>query len=104
MAGMNPFPNVKFALVVAEMPKYPSATDPERTWHSFLTNVRNIAAPHKETTTIHDNIWLIPLSTEMTFLIKLIGLANDWNIPQRILFLNDEPDWIRYPKVSDKNP
>ncbi len=99
---MNPIPNVKFAFVIAEAPKYPSATEPERTWQSFLTNVRNIQAPHEKTTTIHDNVWLIPLSTEMTFLTTLFGLANDWNIPLRILFLNDEPDWIRYPKPASK--
>jgi hypothetical protein len=100
---MIPTGNVKFALVIAERPKYDAKTNPhEFAWADFLTNMPKNAKPTPDTETIDDNVWLIPLSTGMLFLNQLVGLANDRHIRLRILFLDEVPGWIKVPPNAQK--
>jgi hypothetical protein len=95
---VNPYQNAKFALVIAEYPKLVEFQGvDERKWKGFLFDLPRFAPPSKETTKIHDNVWLIPLNGGMPFLVQLFQYASGMDIPLRILFLDAEPDWIRYP-------
>jgi hypothetical protein len=98
---MNFSQNAKFALVIAEEP--PLSPDPsERNWGNFMDNVPNKGPLSQGNELIHNNVWLIPLSTGLPFLGKLTGLATVWKIPLRVLFLEEKPDWILYPPDSAK--
>jgi hypothetical protein len=95
---MNEFSkNAAYALVIAEPPKIGWAHEPERKWKEFLHNLRQRGPQPKETQTIHENVWLIPLQTELPYLMNLFDHAKDYSIRLRILFLDDAPDWIMYP-------
>jgi len=100
---MIPTENVKYALVIGEKPPYDAVTNPqERKWDDFLSSVLPKLPTNGKTQKIHDNIWLIPLDTEMRFLCVLFEWANNFQIPLRILFLDEPPDWIKYPSDTVK--
>ena len=101
---MNEFSkNAKFALVIGEPPKNSFREPNLEKWKDFLGCVPQFARPNKETKMIHENVWLIPLASGMRFLAQLFDLANGKNIPLRILFLDEEPDWLQYPKLDEAN-
>ncbi|HZL79341.1 MAG TPA: hypothetical protein VFC17_10860 [Candidatus Limnocylindrales bacterium] len=101
---MNEFSkNAKFALVIGEPPKNSFREPNLEKWKDFLGCVPQFARPNKETKMIHENVWLIPLDSGMRFLAQLFDLANGKNIPLRILFLDEEPDWLQYPKLDEAN-
>jgi len=99
---MIPTGNVKFALLVASKPPYNPMTNPqELAYIDFLNNMPRIEQPPPDTEKIHDNVWLIPLSTGMPFLSSLCVYAKAWNVPHRILFLDEKPEWIKWPPPDE---
>jgi hypothetical protein len=99
---MNEFSkNAKFALVIAERPKMATDEEERKKWGDFLGSIRQNARPNKETTLINDNVWLIPLDSGMRFLAQFFDLAVGKDIPLRILFLDEEPNWLQYPKPDE---
>ena len=102
---MNEFSkNAKFALVIAEPPENQYRESDTKRWQDFVNNIPRFAPPNKETLTIHENVWRIPLDTGMPFLCKLFGFANGAGIPLHILFLDAEPEWIKYPPDDEGKP
>ena len=95
---MNEFSkNAKYALVIGAS-KASYGHDKRTEWQEFLTTLQNNARTIGETITIHDNVWLIPLDTGMRFLSALVAsVGNNDKVLLRILFLDEEPDWIQYP-------
>jgi len=87
----------KYAFVLAEMPAYPSVDDPSRTWQGFLESLRTRQHLSETIKSIPGSAWLIPLNTGMPFLVFLFDQAKGYKIPLNILFLDEPPDWIRYP-------
>jgi hypothetical protein len=105
MAFMIPAGQAKFAFVIAERPKYnPGEPEPVEQWTKFLSNIQKIHTPHPNTETIHENVWLIPLKTELPFVSKLVEWAASCHIPLYIQFLDDKPDWIKYPPDAAPGP
>ncbi len=96
---MNDCENAKFALVIAGAKPMFGGPDLDK-WNSFVTSVRNNVRRVEEMLIMHDNVWLIPLETEMRILCGLLEWGIDMQIPLRILFLQSEPDWIQYPPVQ----
>lgn len=93
-----PFPQPQFALVIAAQPEYSARIpEPERKWREFLGNLERNGRITERIKTIHENVWLIPLHSDMPFLMRLFDWGNGMGIPLRILFLDDEPKWIKYP-------
>ena len=90
---MNALP-VNFLLVVAEKPKVTTVNNPDDAWQNFSTNVRTKMQPPENTKTLHDNIWLIPVAAGMLWLATINPSASYYDIPLRVLFLEDEPDWL----------
>jgi len=99
LEGMNDFStNAKLALVIVEPAKCDASNmEPQREWKEFLYKIQERTTPTKTTTKIHENIWLIPLSDGLPFLMDLFLIAKSFHIPLRILFLDSEPDWLKYP-------
>ena len=108
MAGMDLPPEfqlvqaARFALVVLEAPKNQYNETDTAKWQQFLDNLPRNTQTIGKKPTIHDNIWLIPLQTEMPLLARIFLWAADYRIPLRILFLHEEPDWIKYPPDAPK--
>ena len=102
LAGMNACENAEFALVIAEPEQYGfgSGPDPTRKWQEFLANIQNHIPPSVKVLRIHENVWQIPLNTEMRTLTQLFDWSHNAGIRLRILFLDEEPDWIEYPPVE----
>lgn len=91
--------DAKFALVIAERLKYRPSTgnDHLKNWSNFEGNIKQNVLQPEGTQTIHDNIWLIPLSNGLPFLAELLRWGGSYSIPIRILFLAEAPEWIKYP-------
>jgi hypothetical protein len=102
---MNEFSNnAKFALVIAEPTKPLPGVDAVRKWKEFLYNIQTNLRPSEAILKIHENVWLIPLDTEMRFLTQLFDWAYGVEIRLRILFLDAEPNWIKYPPDAEAKP
>ena len=69
-------------------------------WGEFLGSLQKNVRPCKGCKAIHENVWLIPLSNGLPFLGSLVDWAQSTGIPLRILFLRQEPDWLKYPPQS----
>jgi hypothetical protein len=97
-----PTGSAKFALVIGERPTTNTSDVPVPRWSKFLSDIQKNIQPCAEIQKIHENVWLIPLGIGIPFLGQLIEWAGSYQIPLRILFLDAEPDWIKYPPDSPK--
>jgi hypothetical protein len=106
MAGMNAnlVTDAKFALVVAERGKEKAGISVQANWQDFLSNVKGKCYPPEGNTTIHENVWLIPLATGLPFLAELIDWGKSYSVAIRILFLAEAPTWIKYPPDAEAKP
>jgi len=100
---MNGFPNAKYAIVIGEAQSSQNY-DRRRRWQEFAASVEHNAQSSADTKTIHDNVWLIPLATNMRFLGQLLEWGRMSGIVLRILFVDEEPDWVVYPKPAEETP
>jgi hypothetical protein len=87
----------KFALVIAEQPKTKNPDADERNWRDFLSRAKTDGRRPKDNETLNESAWLIPLHTGLKTLSDLIHRAQDDGISIRVLFLDEEPAWIRNP-------
>jgi len=96
----------KFAFVIAEKKGYIAGSEHESTrqWQDFLGNVQRISFPPAGMQKIHENVWLIPLSNGLPFVTKLIDWGASFGVSIRILFLEEAPDWIKYPPDAEAKP
>ena len=102
---MIPTGQTKFALVIAEQPEFATLTpDPEQLWAKFLSSIQRMPKPFPNTETIHENVWLIPLTTELPLLNKLVEWAASFHIRLYIQFLDEKPEWIKYPPDEPAEP
>jgi hypothetical protein len=94
---MIPTGNSRFALVIAERPPSDMNDVPISRWDRFLDDIQKNIKPCRGMQKIHENVWLLPLETGIPFLGRLMEWADGYHIPLRILFLDEEPDWIKIP-------
>lgn len=95
---MNEFSkNIRFALVIAEYPKGYAGGPDKDIWKRFVYEIQEILRPPKTIEQIHDNVWLIPLESELITLSEIVQLAKERTIPLRVAFLEESPKWIKYP-------
>ena len=94
--------NAAYAFVIAEPPPRGAVAVPMKAWQEFLLNVRSFEMPEQKIQKIHDNIWLIPLETDLLFFAKLSEFAAVKEVPLRILFLQEAPQWLRFPSTESK--
>jgi hypothetical protein len=98
-------PNVKYVLVIASTPvKTPENPGVIEKWNNFLGILEFNEMPPPNTLRIHNNIWVIPIGTGFPFLGSLMKYAADAEIPIRLVFLEEIPDWIKNPFNAKKKP
>jgi hypothetical protein len=68
---MNDCENAKFALVIAGPKKAFGGPEMDK-WNSFLSSIQRNVRRVEEMLIMHDNVWLIPLETEMRILCGLL--------------------------------
>jgi hypothetical protein len=101
LAGMN---NAKYALLIAQPHKEDKWFYVSDSWKNFLTNLQQNIPPAGKTERIAENVWLIHLESELPVLSTLIDTLRSYTIPIRLLFLEDAPDWIKYPPDAETKP
>jgi hypothetical protein len=108
MASMNANlgTDAKYAFVIAERQKYVPGigSHVQANWQDFLKIVQDTGHLPADCTTIHENIWLIPLATGLPFVSELIQAGAKHSVAIRILFLNDTPTWLKYPPDDEAKP
>jgi hypothetical protein len=93
--------NAKFVLVILEPPAgIVYGKMPTDQWKDFLGNTPNTTPPAEGVSKIHENVWLIPLDKNMPLLMELLSRSHSRGIRSYILFLSDEPDWLKGPAVE----
>jgi hypothetical protein len=83
----------KFVLVIAQMHQKHPECAVSSDWKQFQLNRRQFLAPVVKTEQIAENIWQIPLDSDLLFFASLIQQMRDFHIPIRVLFFEDKPEW-----------
>jgi len=99
---MNVSQNAKFAIVIANAPKYATVGVERQTWNSFLESLPQIETPIPGVERPTENLWQIDLQNGLLGLSKIIAESANHQIPIRLLFLDDAPDWILFPPPAEK--
>jgi len=95
-------PKVRYAVVALECPD-PYIPKPKgQTLYDILDRSKKRATPSPSIEILQQNVWLIPLHTDMLFLIHLLAEASNANMLLHILFLHERPDWIKMPPDAPK--
>jgi hypothetical protein len=109
MAAMNPTrenqiePMARYALVVLEPQKhYETGTDGKTLFQRILDNAKKDGEPSQAIQSLHENILLIPLHTDMLFLARLTVEAKNESMLLYILFLHERPDFVKVPPDAPK--
>ncbi len=89
--------NAKIALVIAEPIKSKAGYADQDTWRSFLASIQKNVKQIEGIDCFHENVWQIPLDNGLPFLVELLRWAGGIGIQIRVLFLEEAPDWIKYP-------
>ena len=66
-------------------------------WTQFVSSLEGTGLQRGDKMHLHQNLWLIPLETDMIALTKLVHRAEAAGIPIRVLFLAEAPNWIKSP-------
>ena len=95
--------NAKFALIVAEKIRLPPYEHIEfASYHKFLEEVRYHTPPLLGVEPLSENVWQIRLTDGLYALSEILREAKTRQIPVRVLFFENEPQWLNQPP-SDLN-
>src|SRR5260221_6106149 len=94
----------KFALVIAKKQKPTPGVEIGDKWLDFLASLNRTSPPIEGSMHFHDNVWLLPLENGLSFLCKMIEWAGQFSVSIRILFLDELPDWTKYPPAAKEKP
>jgi hypothetical protein len=91
---------MQYALIVIDQPKVTEApTEPEKRakadWLSFEKNFPALPAHTEGVEKLAENVWQIHLGKAVKVLGDLVHSLEKWGVPYRVVFLQDEPDWVR---------
>ncbi len=81
------------ALIVIEQPDR-SHPHKETAWTNFQTTLSGITAKYEQIEKLSENVLMIPLQSALSALGTLIHVAQDNQLSYRVLFLDQEPEWI----------
>jgi hypothetical protein len=62
-------------------------------------NLQRSLPPAGKTERLAENVWQIPLDSDMHFFASLIQCMNSFDIPVRVLFSDEAPAWAQHPPV-----
>lgn len=81
------------AFLVIEKPDL-SDPDKETAWTNFQTTLSGITAKYEQIEKLSENVLLIPVQSALSALGTLIHVAQGNQLSYRVLFLDQEPEWI----------
>jgi hypothetical protein len=87
----------KTALVIAETHRNKTDYAASAEWQNLLLNIQRNLPPAGKTERITENVWMIPIDTELHFLATLIQCMKSFGIPIRVLFFDETPAWVKNP-------
>ena len=67
-------------------------------WRKLRANARGTARKALGSCQLSENVWLIPLGSELPLLGELIGWSVRLSLHYQILFFPEEPEWTDSPK------
>jgi hypothetical protein len=85
---------MEYVLVVLEKPRDETSIE-YRNWKSFAPRVAEKAAPPGSVERIDEQVYQIRLDDGLLVLAQLLVDAEHSKIPFRVLFLDDDPRWVR---------
>ena len=91
---------MKTALLIVEYPETSSPAEDKRRWLEILEYIQKAAKPTADTKKLSQGVWLIPLASGLPFLGSMTLLSQEHGIPMRVLFLEEEQAWIKYPQAA----
>jgi hypothetical protein len=83
-------------LVVAENQSPSNPAELHWKWPEFLMNIPKPSAQSAAIERVAPNIWQIPLADGLKTLYEILNLGAQYQIPIRVLLLEDVPVWKRY--------
>jgi len=96
--------NEKFALVIATVSKTGSITADKMNWQNFAESIPKNTCTIGENANYRQNLWQIPLETDLLFLAELARLAGKYGISINVAYLAEAPIWIKYPPDATETP
>jgi hypothetical protein len=94
MTGMK---SANFALLIVEPMKNEAGYANKDGWNDFLLRVERTLTHSKGIQCFHENVWLIPLSSELHTLCEIIQLCPARKVQSRVLLLEESPAWLKCP-------
>ncbi len=87
---------MKYALLLIELPSSENIHEPEQQqrWQTFLNKISNSGTKIESVALHRQVLWQIPLESDLAFLSQCIAEATREKFGYRVLFLDEEPDWI----------
>lgn len=89
---------MKYALIIADVPKFDLAKFPEEQHKNVAQFEYNISHVPTKDTEIAERlglgVYLIPLGKTLPVLTDVLYNAKRLNIPLRVLFLDQKPEWV----------
>lgn len=86
---------MKYALVVVEKP-IGRIAQLQGSWPGFLSRVASSQTTDEPTNRPAENCWLLSLENETQTLATVLSLAQDFEIPHRVLYFHDDPTEYSY--------
>jgi hypothetical protein len=81
-------------LIVVEKPDSKTDRDANVVWISFQRPLQGLEDRYKNMKTLAENVFLIPLQSDLPALGEILDSANDARIKYQILFFEKAPDWV----------
>jgi len=86
-------------LLYVEQPTY--GTDETLNWNPFLEKAGIITRSSVETERLGESCWLIVLRSDLGSFASLVHEVQDHKLRYRVLFLEEQPDWIRPSTITE---
>lgn len=89
-------------LLYVEQPAY--NTEETLNWTPFREKAGIITRSFVGTETLGESCWLIPLHSDLGNFASLVYEIQAHKLQYRVLFLEEEPAWIRHTTVAGQKP
>ena len=80
-------------LLVVESPLTDKSVS-QKAWSDFLSESKHDRDSLPSRSALGPNVWLIPLSSQLTIFSSMSSLASYLGLKQRVLFLEENLSWI----------
>lgn len=86
----------KYALLQFDTNYLSQNTDRNSSVAALQVAVQGMSGSSESTERLSTGVWLIDLRKDLPLLGRICAAADSRNVPYRLLFLEQEPEWITY--------